>query len=107
MAEYIAILEAAKEAKWLRQLLDEMNEAISAPTLIYEDNQGCIDLVRYNKFSFKTKHIDKKYKMIRDFVKKKIIECEYCPSDEMVADVLTKPLSLVKHNYFREKCNVV
>lgn len=106
-AEYISISEAAKEAKWLRQLLEEMNEHFSGPTLIYEDNQGCIEMVRDGKFSFKTKHIDTKYKMIRDLVKKEIIDCEYCPTEEMIADLMTKPLSVVKHNYLREKCNIV
>lgn len=105
-AEFISISEASKEVKWLRQLLEEMHEQIDAPTVIFEDNQGCIELVRDHKFSYKTKHIDTRYKMIRDMVKGHIIRCEYCPTEEMVADLLTKPLSAIKHNYLREKCNL-
>lgn len=105
-AEFISISEASKEVKWLRQLLEEMHEQIETPTKIFEDNQGCIELVRDHKFSYKTKHIDTRYKMIRDLVKKNIIRCEYCPTEEMVADLLTKPLSAIKHNYLREKCNL-
>lgn len=55
-AEFISIAEASKEVKWLRQLLEEMNEPIETPTTIYEDNQSCIELVRDSKFSYKTKH---------------------------------------------------
>lgn len=106
-AEFISVSEAAKEIKWLRQLLEEMHEKIESPTTIYEDNQGCIELVRDSKFSYRTKHIDTRYKMIRDYARKKIIELVYCPTDEMFADLLTKPLHLTKHEYFREKCNVV
>lgn len=106
-AEFISISEASKEVKWLRQLLDEMHEKIDIPTKIFEDNQSCIELVGEHKFSYKTKHIDTRYKMIRDIVMQKIIECEYCPTEEMVADLLTKPLTAIKHNYFREKCNLV
>lgn len=106
-AEFISMAEAANDAKWLRQLLNEMHVEINSSTVIYEDNQSCIDLVRDSKFSYKTKHIDTKYKMIRDIVKKKIIRCEYCPTEEMVADLLTKPLPAIKHNYLREKCNLL
>jgi len=84
-----------------------MHEQISTPIVIYEDNQGCIELVRDSKFSYKTKHIDTKYKHIRDLVQNGDILCEYCPTEEMVADLLTKPLSAAKHEYFRSKCNVV
>lgn len=106
-AEYISLCEASKEVKWLRQLLEEMHEQFDTPTIIYEDNQSCIALVRDHKFSYKTKHIDTRYKMIRDLVKKEVIKCEYCPTEEMVADLLTKPLSSVKHDYFRKMCNMV
>lgn len=106
-AEFISIADAINEAKWLRQLLAEMHVGHDAPTVIYEDNQSCIDLVRDSKFSYKTKHIDTKYKMIRDIIRKKIIRPEYCPTEEMVADLLTKPLSAIKHNYLRDKCNLL
>lgn len=106
-AEFISISEASKEVKWLRQLLEDLHEEINYPSILFEDNQSCIELVRDHKFSYKTKHIDTRYKMIRDLVKKMIIECKYCPSEEMVADLLTKPLSAIKHNYLRDKCNLV
>lgn len=106
-AEFISICKASKEVKWLHQLLEEMNEMISTPIVIYEDNQSCIEIVRDHKFSYKTKHIDTKYKMIRDLVKKNFIDCLYCSTEEMIADLLTKPLSFVKHEYLRAKCNLV
>lgn len=106
-AEFISMAEAANEAKWLRQLLEEMHIKIDTATIMYEDNQGCIELLRDSKFSYKTKHIDTKFKMIRDIVKKEIIKCVYCPTEEMIADLLTKPLSFAKHEYLREKCNLI
>lgn len=42
-AEFISISEASKEVKWLRQLLVELHEPIETPTIIFEDNQSCID----------------------------------------------------------------
>lgn len=105
-AEFIAISDASKEVKWLRQLLEEMNVKFDDATTMFDNNQTCIELMRDYKFSCKTKHIDTRYKMVRDLVKRKIIKCEYCPTEKMVVDFLTKPLSAIKHNYLREKCNL-
>lgn len=106
-AEFVSMSEASKEVKWLRQLLAEMNEKIETPTVMFEDNQSCIELDRDQRFSYRTKPIDTRYKMIRDLVKKNIIECEYCPTEEMVPDLLTKPLSAIKHEYLRGRCNLL
>lgn len=106
-AEYVSLCEATKEIKWLRQLLEEMHEKMDYPAVLMEDNQSCIVIMRDHHFSYKTKHIDTRYKMVRDLFKKEIINIEYCPTEEMVADLLTKPLPITKHEYLREKCNVV
>ena len=40
----------------------------------------------------RTKHIDIRYHFIRDHIDKEI-DIVYCPTKEMVADILTKPLA--------------
>lgn len=105
-AEYISLSEAAKEAKWLRQLLTDLHQPIEEPTTIFNDNQSCLRLLNDDKFSFKTKHMDTKYKLAKDLVKKGIITSCYCPTEEMIADILTKPLPPNKHNYLCNKCNL-
>ncbi|KAJ7341795.1 hypothetical protein JRQ81_007052, partial [Phrynocephalus forsythii] len=40
----------------------------------------------------KTKHVNLKYQNVKDKVKRKIIELKYCPSQDMVADIITKVL---------------
>lgn len=47
--------------------------------------------------------MDIKYHFVRSVIKEGRISLEYCPTDEMVADVLTKPatkLKLMKFNSF-------
>ena len=44
---------------------------------------------------------------VRDRVEKGAMELQYIATDEQVADVLTKPLSKVKFEYFRDKLGVV
>lgn len=106
-AEYIALSEACQETLWLRRLLQDMHQDINSATTIYEDNQSCLCMVKGGKFSNRTKHIDTKYHFVKDCVDKQLIECKYCPTDIMVADLLTKPLSANRHALLREKCKVV
>ena len=58
-------------------------------------------------FHDKSKHIEIKYQYIRDMVEKGAVKLQYVATDEQVADVLTKPLSKVKFEYFIDKLGVV
>lgn len=58
-------------------------------------------------FHNKSKHIDIKYQFIRDMVEKGVLKLRYVATDEQVANVLTKSLSKVKFEYFRDKLRVV
>ena len=48
-----------------------------------------------------------KVEYICDMVEKGVVKLQYVATDEQVADVLTKPLSKVKFEYFRDKFGVV
>ena len=58
-------------------------------------------------FHDKSKHIEVRYHYIRDKVEKGVVKLQYLATDEQVVDVLTKPLSKVTLEYFREKLGVV
>ena len=49
------------------------------------------------------KHIEIRYFYICDMVQKEVIRLQYVSTDEQVVDVLTKPLSRVKLEHFRDK----
>ena len=57
-------------------------------------------------FHEKSKHIEIQYFYIRDMVEKGAINLQYVSTDEQVADVLNKPLSRVKFEYFYDKLGV-
>ena len=76
-------------------------------TCIYCNNQSGIKLFENPVFHDKSKHIDIKYQYIRDMVEKGVLKLQYVATDEQVADVLTKPLSKVKFEYFKDKLGVV
>ena len=58
-------------------------------------------------FHDKSKHIEIWYFYIWDMVQKGAIKLQYVSTDEQVVDVLTKPLSRVKFEYFCDKLGVV
>ena len=61
-------------------------------TTIFEDNQGTIALARNPVDYSRTKHIDIKYHNVREVVSTKEIDLEYCPTQDIIADSLTKGL---------------
>uniref|UniRef100_A0A1X7TJD0 Copia protein n=1 Tax=Amphimedon queenslandica TaxID=400682 RepID=A0A1X7TJD0_AMPQE len=58
------------------------------------------------QFHSRSKHIGIKYHYARQQVKEGNIEIVYCPTEEMVADMLTKGLSQDKFVKFREMAGV-
>lgn len=54
-----------------------------------EDNQGAIAIAKTSSHHVRTKHIDIRYHYVREAIQ----ELKYCSSHDMIADVLTKPLS--------------
>ena len=95
-AEYMAIAEAATEAIWLRELLDELGTAQAGTTPILEDNHGAIKISKNDYSHSRTKHIDVRYHFIRERVKASEIELVECLTRKMPADMLIKSLSKTK-----------
>ena len=58
-------------------------------------------------FHDKSKHVEIKYHYIRDLVQKGAMKLPYDGTNEQIVDVLTKPLSKVKFEYFKDKLVVV
>jgi hypothetical protein len=71
------------------------------PVPIQIDNQSCIALAKNPEHHTRTKHIDIQHHFIREKVENNQVQLIYCPTEEMKADILTKPLSKDKHNKFR------
>lgn len=101
-AEYVSMCEAAKEAIYLRSLLSELSMNEHANIVINVDNRGVQSLASNHMFHARTKHIDIKCHFIRNAVCDGIIHLNHVSSENMIADVLTKPLVRVNH----ERCMV-
>jgi hypothetical protein len=106
-AEYIATCSTSCEAIWLWKLLAGLFDLEMEAIMILCDNQSCINMTENPTFHDKMKHIEIWYHYIRDMVQKRAVKLQYVGMDEQVEDVLTKPMSRVKFEYFRDKLGVV
>lgn len=100
-AEFVAFAEALRELIWTERMLNDFDEKVEAPIKMYEDNQGCIKLLNDRTCHQRVKHIDIKYKFVHDHIAAKNVAAVYCPTDNMIADMLTKPLDgpkLARHD---------
>jgi hypothetical protein len=102
----MAASRASCEAIWLRNMLVGLFGQELPPTVIHCDNQSCIKLSKNPVFD-KSKHIEIRYHFIRDWIQRGAIELQYIPTDEQLADILTKALPRGKHVYFRDKMGLV
>ena len=96
-AEYVALGSATQEVIWLRKLLNDLGVDTTKPTIIHEDNQGAIAIARNPVGHKRTKHIDIKHHFVREQVDNGVVMIKYCQSKDMLADILTKPLSKGQH----------
>ena len=105
-AEFMAATEAAKQAIWLQELLEEVNEQAYQKTTVYIDNKSAIALTKNPVFHGRSKHIHKRYHFIRECVEKEQIEVLHVPGSEQKADILTKALGRIKFKEMRDLIGV-
>ena len=100
--EYIALCSAAQEVVWMRELSSDLGNQQSQRTLIHEDNQSAIAMAKTPQFHKRSKHINIKYHYVREQVNNSKIIIKYCPTEEMVADLLTMGIGPTKLNNLRD-----
>jgi hypothetical protein len=92
-SEYVVATHASKEAKWLHKLLGQLfPHLLHLPTTLYCDNQSAIKLATTDNYHSHTQHLNQHYHFIRDVAAKGTIKLIYCPTGDMVADLLIKAL---------------
>ena len=74
-----------------RNVMSELGYPQTEPSVLYQDNQATIlTLNRGNSFKGRSKHIDVRFYYLTDLIREKVIRVEYLPTEEMIADPLTK-----------------
>ncbi|KAL6291909.1 hypothetical protein ACE6H2_000051 [Prunus campanulata] len=99
-AEYRALANASAEVAWVRQILADLHVFLPEPPLLFCDNMSALALSSNPVFHSRIKHLDVDFHFVRERVQRKDFLVQYIPTDDQIADVLTKGLHspvFVKH----------
>ena len=115
-AEYIALSTAMRDIIPLRELLNELGrnklvdqiDTTSVACTVFEDNASCLELAIAPKMRPRTKHINIKYHHFRSHIKSDqnpqgSIKILHVGTKEQVADIFTKPLTILPFQHLRKK----
>lgn len=101
-AEYMALASTIQECIYLEQLLKNIDDYKYTQTVVHEDNQGTIALAKNPVSRQRCKHVDIKYHFIRSTVNERKVTLVYCTTEDMIADIMTKPATKLKLKKFAD-----
>lgn len=107
----MALKEATKEALYLSNSFYYLNKELKlgytyeVPKIL-EDNQAAKKLAENPKFHKKSKHISLQYHFTREAIARNKIALFYIPTQEQLADFLTKNVSNPLHKGFINLANL-
>ena len=98
-AEYITASEATKEGVRIRKFLIQLGvfPNASSPLDLYCDNSGAITQAKEPRNHQKSKHVMRRFHLIREFIERDEIKICKIHTYSNVSDPLTKPLLQPKH----------
>jgi hypothetical protein len=102
-AELTAQNKVGDLVEWTRQILEELGYAQrKVPMLV--DSTCAMQMVKQGTGSFKqAEHIKVQFFWLKDLIDQGFVELIYTPTDELAADILTKPLVGWKFQYLLNK----
>lgn len=93
-AEYILLAVATQEVVWIGRMLCLATNGSTVPTVVlHADSQAAIKIAKNGSSCFRTMYIDTKFRIARNHLRQEFIYLNYCPTNEMLFDLLTKPLA--------------
>jgi hypothetical protein len=99
-AEYTALATTVQELVYILQLTQSAKIPLeSYKAYVFEDNQGAIFLANNQATTNRSKHIDIKLHFVREVLQKGHIILRYCPTNHMIADLLTKALPSIRFKH--------
>ncbi|PRQ53257.1 putative RNA-directed DNA polymerase [Rosa chinensis] len=104
-AEYIAAGSCCTQMLWMKQMLNDYGFP-QGKLSIFCDNTSAINISKNPVQHSRTKHIDIRYHFIRDLVDANILELEFIPTENQLADLFTKPLDNLRFESLRKSIGV-
>ena len=103
-SELVGADDALPMIEWAPQFLEAQGYPV-IKNVVYQDNKSAMLLEKNGKRSSgkRTRAINIRYFTITDLVERGKLTIEYCPTDEMIADYMSKGLQGIKFKKFREQ----
>ena len=108
-SELIAIHDGLPDVLWLSYLLNDLGYKSDVnvqrrPPTIFQDNKSTIFMANNGNIgkTGKSKHINVRYFFIKEQIDRNIVQVTYLPTEDMVSDILTKPLTGKLFSKFRK-----
>ena len=87
----------------MRKMLQELGFPMTAPSLLYMDNQSAIQVAKHPEHHGRMKQLDLSWFWLRDVVDQGAISPTYVPTGDMTTNLLTKALPRLKVEQFCKK----
>ncbi|GJS93535.1 retrovirus-related pol polyprotein from transposon TNT 1-94 [Tanacetum coccineum] len=105
-AEFVAAASCACQAVWLRRIMEYLDHDQNSSTTIFCDNSSTVELSRNPVLHGRSKHIDVRFHFLRELTRDNVVRLVHCPTQDQVADIMTKPLKLDLFTRFRSLMGV-
>jgi hypothetical protein len=104
-AEYIAVGSYCTQLLWMKTLLGDYG--FSQDTMIINcDNTSAINISKNPVQHSRTMHIDIRHHFLRDLVDFEVVSLSFIPTENQLADILTKPLDGSRFEFLRKDIGV-
>ena len=103
-AELVGVDDIAVMILWTKLFLEDLGYLVDK-NILYQDNKSAILLEENGKKSSgkRTRALNVRYFFMTDQIEKGNVSVEYCPTDDMTSDFMTKPLQGEKFRKFRRE----
>jgi len=91
-AELMALKQACTYATYFRQFLDELNLCRGMPITVLQDNKSAMIIALHGGNFDRTKHMCVAQGFIKELIDKNLVSLEHRSTENMTADIFTKPL---------------
>jgi hypothetical protein len=102
-AEILAATDVLKFSLWLRNLISELQIVPLQQITLSTDNMSSMKMYTERTTRKRSKHLLSKICFIADLVRDKVVTVHWTPTDDMIADLFTKPLQGAKFQQFVAK----
>jgi hypothetical protein len=106
-AEYIVVATCCTQILRMIQTLVDLKITYTDPIPLHCDNTSAINVSKNPILHLNMKHIPIRYHFLKEKVTNRVVQLNYIPSTEQIANIFTKPLTKTPFEYLHQKLGVI